>query len=168
MIAEMLGDAVSNEVIVDALRRYDGNVSLAVNSILDSPQPAPTESAAPSAPKPTRAIDTLTQEQVIMEQRANGSWDASVLQKFGVASDAAAAMAAAPAPVPDAKANVWATLIVLALLEAKFAEFADEWKLIKAKSLRWVARESSAIPAFNLQEWTAAAKNFVSSVINSN
>lgn len=167
MIVEMLGDSIPRDKIVAALRRNYGDVSLAMNDILDSG----LTDAEMTNDKEVKDVDAgakealvaapttkITLDQVIMEQHANGSWDATALQKFGF--PAGTAPASVPASVP---ADVWATLVVLALLEARFPDSADEWKPIKAKSLRWVAK--SAASSFSLQELCDAAKAFVKSVL---
>lgn len=67
-----------------------------------------------------------------------------------------------------AKATTWCTILVLALLRAKFAEEIDVWETFAEKALNWVKDTLSEDPALDdeqsgqiVEEAQAAAKAII-------
>ena len=108
----------------------------------------------------------LTQERVVLEQSANGSWAPECLARLDPAF--ADAMAAAPAKTEDETLRrVWATLVALAILKVRYEKTAAEWELLRDKALAWVrkvtkAAADAADAGFNIDVWTKAAEDYVS------
>lgn len=107
----------------------------------------------------------LTQERVVLEQSANGSWAPECLARLDPAF--ADAMAAAPAKTEDETLRrVWATLVALAILKVRYEKTAAEWELLRDKALAWVRKVTKAAAAadagFNIDVWTKAAEDYVS------
>ena len=103
----------------------------------------------------------LTQERVVLEQSANGSWAPECLARLDPAF--ADAMAAVPAKTEDETLRrVWATLVALAILKVRYGKTTAEWELLRDKALAWVRKVTKTAADFNMDVWTKAAEDYVS------
>eukprot|EP00727_Mastigamoeba_balamuthi_P000601 m51a1_g10538 hypothetical protein (749) ;mRNA; r:2902-5885 len=96
---------------------------------------------------------------IVSAQRANGSWMPESLELVGIDCDKA--MGALPSALAGVEAArvVWATLLVVAVLRARFASARDEWCLIVDKAVKWASRAGAGLdPAF---AWESQASEYV-------
>ena len=105
----------------------------------------------------------VTQERIVLEQSANGSWSPEALARldtaFGDAMGAAPAMGGAAAA--DTLRRVWSTLVVVAILKHRYAKTEGEWDLLRDKALAWVRKVTKGVDGFDLGAWTKAAEDYV-------
>ncbi|KAH3732835.1 Vault protein inter-alpha-trypsin domain [Pelomyxa schiedti] len=126
---------------------------------------APTHhaSAMPSQPLPSQApakpkLPLSKLPDILMQQKANGSWPESCL-KFCEGLDITAVKAALPSSLngkPDPM-TLWITIVICAHIQSKYQDNKLEWNLIVTKALKWVEKQIGG----PVSDITAAAKNFL-------
>lgn len=128
------------------------------------PKPKPGRSAVPSTPysaASTRPTDILS--LLIAHQHADGSWQLSpaISQIFSKTmkevEDACPVQLSGETPVVGV---VWATILVLTVLEKKCKGQRDEWELIAMKAEKWLKKQ--VLPAgVETSKFYTAARSLV-------
>ena len=114
-----------------------------VRELESSVSSIPSQSAAPLIP-PTLAAPTDTLSSVIASQQADGSWQLSsvifqILSKSKTeVEDACPVQLLGDSPVVG---RVWATILVLTILDSKCKGQCDEWELIAIKAEKWLKKQ---------------------------
>ena len=104
------------------------------------PPPAPRATFAAS-PKPTsKPTDTLT--SLIAAQQVNGSWALNSAFAQLVGKSLSDLESACPIECKEESANVWATVLAVSLLRARYSSQQDEWELIAMKAESWLKKQS--------------------------
>ena len=99
----------------------------------------------PSAPYPQLSqtvASTVGLSSFITIQQANGSWklDSSIAQLLG--KSLKDLEEACPIECQGTIATVWATILVLSLLQVKYSNQQEEWELVAMKAESWVKRQT--------------------------
>jgi len=123
------------------------------------PEPAPAPVSKPAAHMPAAkpsADLSPSLDNIILQQKASGCFNALALQLLGIPDSAKNAR---PTTLPSGMSaalaeEVWITLLVLAGLEKKFGDKKSEWSFLAQKSEKWVSSKLGA--AFDT--WKAAAE----------
>ena len=111
-------------------------------TMVSAPLPPPAPRAAFAAsPKPTsKPTDTLT--SLIAAQQVNGSWALNSAFAQLVGKSLSDLESACPIECKGASANVWATVLAVSLLRARYSSQQDEWELIAMKAESWLKKQS--------------------------
>ena len=124
---------------------------------------APMRKAAPK-PSKQKTIPITTPEvtlsSIIAAQQADGSWKMNqVLARF-LGKTLQDVEAACPTDCKGMVATVWATLLILELLQTKYVDEQDEWELVGMKAESWTKKQS--LPGgVTLTEMQTAAKRLL-------
>jgi len=115
------------------------------------PEPVPKPAVKPVAVDMTKSLDN-----VIMQQKASGCFNALALQLLDVPESAKNAR---PAKLPDGMdeklaEDIWITLLVLVGMEKKFGDKKSEWSFLAKKSENWAKSKLSG----SYDAWMTAAK----------
>jgi len=101
-------------------------------------------------------------DQVIMRQKANGSFKLDVLGGISVPEERARSLLPSHDGIDDETAFlIWVTIIVLKHLEVKEAARKTEWEFIAQKSQKWA--ETRLSPQ-QFAEWSSAAETLIKSL----
>ena len=104
----------------------------------------PTRGAAlspPLLPLPKdRAAGSLT--DLITAQQVNGSWTLNSALAQQVGKSLSDLESACPAECKGVVASVWATVLAVSLLRARYSSQQDEWELIAMKAESWLKKQS--------------------------
>ena len=124
---------------------------------------APMRKAAPK-PSKQKPIPITTPEvtlsSIIAAQQADGSWKMNqVLARF-LGKTFQDVEAACPTDCKGMVGTVWATLLILELLQTKYVDEQDEWELVGMKAESWTKKQS--LPGgVTLMEMQTAAKSLL-------
>ena len=140
----------------DALESSDEEEGMVLNS-------SPMRKAAPKPSKQKRISITtpeVTLSSIIAAQQADGSWKMNqVLARF-LGKTLQDVEAACPTDCKGMLATVWATLLILKLLQTKYVDEQDEWELVGLKAESWTKKQS--LPGgVTLTEMQTAAKSLL-------
>ena len=131
--------SIQNEMLSsDASESSDEEEGMVLNS-------APMRKAAPK-PSKQKPIPITTPEvtlsSIIAAQQADGSWKMNqVLARF-LGKTLQDVEAACPTDCKGMVATVWATLLILELLQTKYVDEQDEWELVGMKAESWTKKQS--------------------------
>ena len=102
----------------------------------------------------------VTLSSIIAAQQADGSWKMNqVLARF-LGKTLQDVEAACPTDCKGMVATVWATLLILELLQTKYVDEQDEWELVGMKAESWTKKQS--LPGgVTLTELQTAAKSLL-------
>ena len=136
----------------------------------DEKKPSPTLATEPkippAAPTKLEAIHSVAPaspagniNEIASVQKANGSWNISILSKLGISVDVASKALPATAQGKQDAMDVWATVLVVLLLGAKFGGIKVEWDLLAKKAMKWVQKVGKTIDAD--LNWEEKGKQFL-------
>ena len=102
-------------------------------------------------------LTTLT--NLVTAQQVNGSWvlNASLAQLMG--NSLQDLESACPIEMKEEVAGVWATVLAVSLLRARYSSQQDEWELIAMKAESWLKKQSLP-PGCTLEQLFQAAQRF--------
>ena len=121
--------------------------------------PAPRAAFAASPKSTSKPTDTLT--SLIAAQQVNGSWALNSAFAQLVGKSLSDLESACPIECKGASANVWATVLAVSLLRARYSSQQDEWELIAMKAESWLKKQS--LPSgCTLDQLVQAAHHLVS------
>jgi len=101
-------------------------------------------------------------DQVIMCQRANGSFNVNVLKDISLSEERTRSLLPPHDGIDEKNAFlIWVTIIVLKHLEIKESSRKSEWKFIAQKSQKWV---ESRLTAEQFSEWFSIAESLIKSL----
>ena len=119
--------------------------------------PVPMDmSASYSSVAVTDRVSTDPLTSLITAQQVNGSWalNASLAQLTGKSLQDL--KSACPIEVKEEVAGVWATVLAVSLLRARYSSQQDEWELIAMKAESWLKKQSLP-PGCTLEQFFQAA-----------
>jgi len=123
---------------------------------------APSHSRKECKKKKTKSCAKSTLDQVVMCQKANGSFTLDVLDEISLSEDRVRSILPPHEGMDDENAMfIWVTIIVLKHLEIKESARKSEWEFIAQKSQKWV--ESRLSPK-QFGEWCSAAESLIKSL----
>ena len=91
-------------------------------------------------PPKDKAAGSLT--DLITAQQVNGSWNLNSALAQQVDKSLSDLESACPAECKGAVASVWATVLAVSLLRARYSSQQDEWELIAMKAESWLKKQS--------------------------
>ena len=106
---------------------------------------------------PSQPTDTLT--SLITAQQINGSWALNSAFAQLVGKSLSDLKSACPIECKGALANVWATVLAVSLLRARYSSQQDEWELIAMKAESWLKKQSLPSTSCTLKQLFQAARN---------
>ena len=133
MLDECLGDE-DDEGLLKEERTLNLEVSRALRSASEG-----IALSASQVPKPSTAPN-LT--DLITAQQVNGSWTLNSALAQQVGKSLSDLESACPAECKGAVASVWATVLAVSLLRARYSSQQDEWELIAMKAESWLKKQS--------------------------
>ena len=107
-------------------------------------------------------LTTLT--NLVTAQQVNGSWvlNASLAQLMGKSLQDLES--ACPIEMKEEVAGVWATVLAVSLLRARYSSQQDEWELIAMKAESWLKKQSLP-PGCTLEQLFQAAQRFCKMIL---
>eukprot|EP01114_Cavostelium_apophysatum_P024203 TRINITY_DN940_c0_g1_i3.p1 TRINITY_DN940_c0_g1~~TRINITY_DN940_c0_g1_i3.p1 ORF type:complete len:876 (-),score=276.34 TRINITY_DN940_c0_g1_i3:53-2680(-) len=118
-----------------------------------APSFAPPPSSGPAAPRPA----PTSMRDLIMNQKANGSWAVQAIGSISVD----AIKNSYPKSVSTTNFDLWMTAIVIAYLSTQFADQKVNWDLVVDKAKKWIKKEEKNLGG-NPPDWEVEAKAFLS------
>ena len=89
-----------------------------------------------------KAAGLTTLTDLIAAQQVNGSWTLNSALAQQVSKSLSDLESACPAECKGAVASVWATVLAVSLLRARYSSQQDEWELIAMKAESWLKKQS--------------------------
>jgi len=118
--------------------------------------PSPIQSSSPSIVKPS---DTGLMKQLIMAQKANGSW--SSLSIGSLTADTILKGLPKDIVVNDDSKALWITSIVIVYLSTQFKDLKTSWDMVVDKARKWIKKEEKKLNTKNPIDWEAEATKFL-------
>ena len=109
-------------------------------SCAPQPPPAPTASSTARRKPADKPIDSLA--SLITAQQVNGSWALSDSLAQLIGKSFSDLESACPIKGTGTAASVWATVLAVSLLRAKYSSQQDEWELIAMKAESWLKKQT--------------------------
>ena len=104
------------------------------------PPPAPTASSTAKRKPADKPIDNLA--SLVTAQQVNGSWALSDSLAQLIGKSFSDLESACPIEGTGTAASVWATVLAVSLLRAKYSSQQDEWELIAMKAESWLKKQT--------------------------
>ena len=154
---EQLEGLADDEDVMEDLCESSGSSKEEEKEDLASP---PKPRGAPSVPSPATPTDILT--SLVTTQQADGSWQLTPAIFHALSTSKAEVEDACPVQLQDSTVMsvIWATILVLTILESKCKGQRDEWELIAMKAEKWLKKQTMP-DGVDASKFYTAARNLM-------
>jgi len=101
-------------------------------------------------------------KDLIMAQRANGSWNLRQIDSLSVDSIRKSFPQSISMKVDEESLVLWMTAIVVTYLTTQFPSQNVNWDLVVEKARKWMKKEEKRLGASSPVDWESEATNFLS------
>jgi len=118
-----------------------------------------------SAEQPKKAPPPSGMRNILLKQKATGSWSLDEVVPFLLPLTADKIKSAMPKKAGDNAEleAIWVTAVVVAYLKAKFPSEQTSWQQVVNKGQRWIAKQKKTVKAEADVDWLQEAESFVQS-----